>query len=82
MILAKNLIGVTAIEKNVGIVVMGPVAGGRLGTPNEQLAGIVPNISRIPELALRFVLANANVTVALSGMSTMQQVEENLAVIT
>ena len=69
-----------AHEKNVGIVVMGPVAGGRLGAPNEQLAGIVPNISRIPELALRFVLANANVTVALSGMSTMQQVEENLAV--
>jgi len=33
----------------------------------------------VPELALRFVLANPNVTVALSGMSTMQHVEENVA---
>jgi predicted aldo/keto reductase-like oxidoreductase len=69
-----------AHEKGIGIVVMGPVAGGRLGAPNEQLARIVPAIERIPELALRFVLANPNVTVALSGMSTMQQVEENLVV--
>jgi len=69
-----------AKEKGVGIVVMGPVGGGRLGTPNPELEGLVPNISRIPELALRFVLSNPNVTVALSGMSTMQHVEENLAV--
>ena len=69
-----------AREKNVGIVVMGPVAGGRLGTPNEVLLNLVPGIVRIPELALRFVLSNPNVTVALSGMSSMQQVEENLAV--
>ena len=66
-----------AKEKNVGIVVMGPVAGGRLGGPSEVLAKLVPGIARVPELALRFVLSNPNVTVALSGMSTMQQVEEN-----
>ncbi len=69
-----------AKEKNVGVVVMGPVGGGRLGAPNPELKGMVPNIERVPELALRFVLANANVTVALSGMSTMQHVEENVAV--
>jgi uncharacterized protein len=66
-----------AREKNVGIVVMGPVAGGRLGGSSEVLAGIVPGIARVPELALRFVLSNPDVTVALSGMSTLQQVEEN-----
>jgi predicted aldo/keto reductase-like oxidoreductase len=33
----------------------------------------------VPELALRFVLSNPNVTVALSGMSTLQMVEENVA---
>lgn len=66
-----------AKDKNVGIVVMGPVAGGRLGGSSEVLAKLVPGIGRVPELALRFVLSNPNVTLALSGMSTLQQVEEN-----
>jgi predicted aldo/keto reductase-like oxidoreductase len=68
-------------EKGVGIVVMGPVGGGRLGSDSETLLNLLPEVRRIPELALRFVLANPNVTVALSGMSTMQQVEENLATV-
>ena len=68
-----------AKKKHIGIVVMGPVAGGRLGGSSEVLGGVVPGIERVPELALRFVLSNPNVTVALSGMSTMQQVEENVA---
>lgn len=66
-----------AAEKNIGVVVMGPVAGGRLGASSEVLAGLIPNIQRVPELALRFVLANPHVSVALSGMSTMQHVLEN-----
>jgi predicted aldo/keto reductase-like oxidoreductase len=69
-----------AREKNVGVIVMGPVAGGRLGAPNKVLSEFVPGIERIPELALRFVLANPNVDIALSGMSTMTQVEENIAI--
>jgi hypothetical protein len=36
-------------------------------------------VERIPDLALRFVLTNPSVTVALSGMSTMQMLQENLA---
>jgi len=64
----------------VGIVVMGPVAGGRLGATSPILTSLVPGIARVPELALRFVLSNPNVSLALSGMSTMEQVEENLAV--
>ncbi len=70
-----------AREKNVGIVVMGPVGGGRLGAENEVLSAMVPGVARIPELALRFVLANSNVSMALSGMSTMKQVEENLVAV-
>jgi len=66
-----------AKDKRVGIVVMGPVGGGRLGGSSEVLAKLVPGIGRVPELALRFVLSNPNVTLALSGMSTLQQVEEN-----
>jgi len=69
-----------ARENGVGIVVMGPVGGGRLGVPSDILEEAAPDVRRVPELALRFVLANPNVSVALSGMSTMQHVEENLAV--
>ncbi len=67
-----------AKEKNIGVVVMGPVAGGRLGNASPVLEKILPEVKRVPELALRFVLSNPGVTIALSGMSTMQQVEENL----
>ena len=69
-----------AHEKGVGVVVMGPVGGGRLGASSEVLATMIPNINRVPELALRFVLANPNVSVALSGMSEMAHVEENAAI--
>jgi len=67
-----------AHERGIGVVVMGPVAGGRLGVSSSVLSDMVPGVNRVPELALRFVLSNPNVSLALSGMSTMQQVEENL----
>jgi predicted aldo/keto reductase-like oxidoreductase len=69
-----------AHEKGIGIVVMGPVGGGRLGGQSDVLGGLVPGVQHIPELALRFVLSNPNVSVALSGMSAMEHVEENLRV--
>ena len=70
-----------ARDKGVGVIVMGPVGGGRLGGDDgaEMLAAL-PSVKRLPELALRFVLANPGVTTALSGMSTMGQVEENLRI--
>ena len=68
-----------AHEQGMGVVVMGPVAGGRLGVTSEVLEGLIPGVQRVPELALRFVLSNPNVTVALSGMSAMEHVQENLA---
>jgi predicted aldo/keto reductase-like oxidoreductase len=69
-----------AREHGVGIVVMGPVGGGRLGADVDVFRGAVPRIQRVPELALRFVLSNPHISVALSGMSTMAQVEENLRI--
>jgi len=70
-----------AREKGIGVVVMGPVAGGRLGFPSEKVQGLLPGGTKsTPEIALRFVLSNANVSVALSGMSTPEMVEENAAV--
>ncbi|MBD3345822.1 MAG: 4Fe-4S dicluster domain-containing protein [Chitinivibrionales bacterium] len=69
-----------AAEKGIGIVVMGPVAGGRLGATSSILEENIPHLRKVPELALRHVLANPNVSVALSGMSTMSHVEENISV--
>jgi hypothetical protein len=66
--------------KGLGVVVMGPVAGGRLGFPSEQILKLLPGGTKSsPELALRFVLSNQDVTVALSGMNTVEMVEENVA---
>jgi predicted aldo/keto reductase-like oxidoreductase len=57
---------------------MGPVGGGRLGNSSKVLEGLVPGINRVPQLALRFVLDNPNVTVALSGMGSMEMLMENV----
>lgn len=67
-----------AHERGIGVVAMGPVGGGRLGMQSEVLSGLAGSRG-IPELALRYVLANPHISVALSGMSAMQHVEENLA---
>ncbi len=70
----------SAHDQGLGVVVMGPVGGGRLGFPSEQLQGMLPGGTKSsPEVALRFVLANPNVSVALSGMNTVEMVEENAA---
>jgi hypothetical protein len=66
-----------AAESGMGVLVMGPVGGGRLGYPSDKAASLVGEVKSTPDLALRFVLSNPNVSLALSGMSTMQMVEEN-----
>jgi len=70
-----------AAESGMGVMIMGPVGGGRLGYPSEKAASLVGEVKSTPELALRFVLSNKNVHVALSGMNTMQQLEENVATV-
>ena len=70
-----------AREKGLGVVIMGPVGGGRLGMPSDVIRKLVPGrTASNAELALRFVLANPNVTCALSGMGSMEMVEENARV--
>lgn len=69
-----------AHEQGMGVAVMGPVGGGRLVGFSEHIRQLLPGgFGGSPELALRFVLAHPGVSVALSGMSTIQQVEENVA---
>ena len=69
-----------AHELGMGVEIMGPVGGGRLGMQSEKLAQLVPDAATTAELALRFVLANPNVAIAFSGMGAEAQVRENCAV--
>jgi len=66
-----------AKEKGLGVIVMGPVAGGRLAANSEVLKNITGNASSTPEIAMRFVLANKNVSCALSGMASIDMVLDN-----
>ncbi|MCX7920208.1 MAG: aldo/keto reductase [bacterium] len=70
-----------AHQKGLGVVVMGPVGGGRLAAPSEPIQNLIPGgFKSTAEAALRFVFANPNVDVAISGMNTIAMVEENCAV--
>ncbi|NSW53263.1 MAG: aldo/keto reductase [Anaerolineae bacterium] len=69
-----------AAEKGIGVAVMGPVAGGRLFVPGGVIRDEEGSLEvKTPELSLRFVWSNPDVSVALSGMNTMEQIEENVA---
>ena len=71
-----------AKSKGVGVVVMGPLAGGNIANGGKNFVHrfTYEDISSA-ELGLRFVLGNPNVTCALSGMATLQNLEENLSII-
>lgn len=68
-----------ANEKGMGVVVMGPIGGGTFGNPEEEITEwLGSTVKSTANLALRFVLSNPNVHVAISGMSALQQVIENI----
>jgi hypothetical protein len=70
-----------AKEKGLGVIIMGPVGGGRLGAPSDIVRGLIKReIKSTAEMALRFVLANPNVNIALSGMENEKMLEENVQV--
>jgi len=70
-----------AKSKGLGVVIMGPVGGGRLGAPSEKIISLLQNKpSSTAEMALRFVLANENVDIALSGMGDAEMLAENVAI--
>ncbi len=70
-----------AREKGLGVVIMGPVGGGRLGAPSDVVKRMLGrDVQSTAEMALRFVLSNPNVHIALSGMENLSMLEENARV--
>ena len=68
-----------AHKTGLGVAIMGPVGGGILAAPSHRIQSMVRKASSTPEIALRFVLSNPDVTLVLSGMNSIQMVEENVA---
>lgn len=70
-----------AAQKGLGVVIMGPVGGGRLGAPSEVVQSMIPGGTQSSaELALRYVISNPKVNIALSGMGNETMVDENIEV--
>ncbi len=65
-------------ELGVGVVAMCPVAGGVLACGSDRLKEALGMDLPTPEMALRFVLANPDVSTACSGMNTLEQLEQNV----
>ena len=66
-------------ELGVGVIAMCPVAGGMLASPSPQLQQLIPGgAATTADAALRFVLANPDVSTACSGMNTLEMLRENL----
>ncbi|MGA2091518.1 MAG: aldo/keto reductase [Endomicrobiales bacterium] len=70
-----------ASSKGLAVIVMEPLLGGRLANPPEQVSRIIKdyNIQRsAAQWALQWVWNQPGVTAVLSGMNSMQQLDENL----
>ncbi|GAH71746.1 unnamed protein product, partial [marine sediment metagenome] len=66
-----------AAGEGMGVAVMNPVGGGHLAADTKQVLRMLPGAKSAAEVALRFVLSTPGVCVALSGMNTLEQVQEN-----
>lgn len=69
-------------ERNVPLVIMEPIKGGSLAAFSEDITSRLRDLrpeASTASFALRWVGSLPNVKVILSGMSTMEQVEDNLS---
>ncbi len=68
-------------EKGIPLVIMEPIKGGSLAAFADDITGMFKELkpdASVASFALRWVGSLPNVKVVLSGMSTMEQVEDNL----
>lgn len=69
-------------EWNIPVWVMEPVRGGQLATLNDDAAAKLKAArpdEEVPAWAFRFIQSIPSVTMTLSGMSSMQQLKDNIA---
>ena len=74
-------------EKDIAVIIMEPIRGGKLAIPDNDLESkpLIKNVLKnssvqrtMADWALQFLWTQKHVSVVLSGMSTMQQVVENV----
>lgn len=74
-----------AVAKGIPVIVMEPLRGGRLTRPRPAELDAIWNKAAHPrssaDWALSWVLNDADVVTTLSGMGTLEQVKENIAIV-
>lgn len=68
-----------AASKGLGVIIMEPIRGGRLAAPSDEIVSLLPEGRTPVENALAFLWDKEEVSLLLSGMSSFEQVEQNLA---
>lgn len=67
-----------AADKGLGVIIMEPLLGGKLANPPQPVVDALGDKKTPVEWALDFVWGNPEVSMLLSGMSTMDHVYDNL----
>ena len=66
-------------ELGVGVIAMCPVAGGTLASPSPELQPLIPGGAKTTAAAaLRFAMANPDMSCVCSGMTSMEMLRENV----
>lgn len=67
-----------AASKGLAVIIMEPLLGGKLANPPKNVAETLGSEKTPVEWALDYVWGNEEVSLLLSGMSTMEQLDDNL----
>ena len=70
-----------ACKKNIAVVIMEPLLGGKLVQTNKEIETVLQNapVKRsLADWALQYIWNHPGVSTVLSGMSTLEQVKENI----